>query len=308
MDHADILLESGTNELEIVEFHVLEDMGQGETRPLAFGVNVAKVLEIIENPGLAPLSSAPHPCFLGTIPLREMVLPVLDLATWLGIRRAAAPGEVVVVTRFNLRTTGFLASGVTQIHRVGWKSVETPHRLIGDCVTGLTCIDGRFVQLLDLERILFDLDPVPDGDVMSERPTGRTITVLLAEDSVVMRQMVSARLAEADIRVVLTGNGEEALTVLRELAADQAAAPDAGRPGLPDVVVTDIEMPLLDGYTLTRRIKEDPRLAHLPVVLFSSLITDDLRHKGRTVGADAQISKPEFGRLADVVRSLIGRP
>jgi len=117
MDHADILLESGTNELEIVEFHIVEDMGSGESRPLSFGINVAKVLEIIENPGLTPLSSAPHPCFLGTIPLRELVLPVLDLAVRPGIKRAATHGEVILVTHFNPPPTGFAALGVTHIPR-----------------------------------------------------------------------------------------------------------------------------------------------------------------------------------------------
>jgi len=304
MDHADILLESGTNELEIVEFHIVEDMGSGESRPLSFGINVAKVLEIIENPGLTPLSSAPHPCFLGTIPLRELVLPVLDLAVWLGIKRAATQGEVILVTRFNSRTTGFLASGVTHIHRVGWGNVEAPHRLLGGSSTGLVRIEDRFIQLLDLERILFELDPVTGEEPVDlERPV-RAYTVLLAEDSAVMRQMVSERLTEAGFRVILAGNGDEALALLHRLSAGEGAAESPDQ-GLPDVVVTDIEMPLLDGYTLTRRIKEDPALGALPVVLFSSLVNEDLRHKGRAVGADAQISKPEFGKLADVVRSLI---
>jgi chemotaxis signal transduction protein len=239
MNHADILLESGTNELEIVEFFLLEDLGGEQSQALSFGVNVAKVLEIIENPGLSPLEYAPHPCFLGTIPLREMVLPVLDLAVWLGINRIRRPGEVVLVTRFNSRTTGFLASGVTQIHRVGWRDVEAPHRCLGGCVTGLVRIEDRFVQLIDLERILFDLDPVKD-EQMALQETGRPVTVLFAEDSSVMRQMVTNRLTAAGFRVLATGNGEEALTLLLELAA-----PDAPGDGLPDVVITDIEMPRL---------------------------------------------------------------
>jgi chemotaxis signal transduction protein len=304
MNHADILLESGTNELEIVEFFLLEDLGGEQSRPLSFGVNVAKVLEIIENPGLSPLASAPHPCFLGTIPLREMVLPVLDLAVWLGIDRIRRPGEVVLVTRFNSRTTGFLASGVTQIHRVGWRDVEAPHRCLGGCVTGLVRIEDRFVQLVDLERILFDLDPVQD-EQMTPQETGRPVTVLFAEDSSVMRQMVTNRLTAAGFRVLATGNGEEALTLLLELAAAQAPGETAD--GLPDVVITDIEMPRLDGYALTRRIKEHPVLGRLPVILFSSLITDDLRHKGQAVGADGQISKPEFGRLAEVVAAMAAK-
>lgn len=302
MNHPEILLESGTNELEIVEFHLLEELDEGRSQALSFGVNVAKVLEILENPGLSPLASAPHPCFLGTIPLREMVLPVLDLAVWLQIRRARTPGEVILVTRFNSRTTGFLASGVTQIHRVGWRDVEPPHRVLGGCVTGLVRVEDRFVQLIDLERILFDLDPVRDEGPLDKKQTSRPVTVLFAEDSTVMREMVSVRLSEAGFRVVAAGNGEEALALLLGMAGE---APGTDPGGLPDIVVTDIEMPRLDGYALTRRIKEHPVLSRLPVILFSSLITDELRHKGKAVGADGQISKPEFGRLAEVVAQVV---
>jgi chemotaxis signal transduction protein/CheY-like chemotaxis protein len=293
MAQTDILLEAGTNELEIIEFFIDEGPGRGLT---AYGVNVAKVLEVIESPGLAPIPGAPHPCFMGTIPLRDMVLPVLDLAVWLDLPRVRRDHEVVLVTRFNSRTTGFLASGVTNIHRFHWRDVEPPHRsitsLATNCVTGLVRQDGRFILLLDLEKIIFELDAALPDD--APPPSEKRLTALVAEDSGVMRHMIRERLDAANFEVILAGNGQQALEML--------LGPERRQP---DIVISDIEMPLLDGYTLTRRIRENPALAHLPVVLFSSLITEELRHKGLSVGADEQISKPQFGDLARIAIALI---
>jgi len=293
MAQSEILLEAGTNELEIIEFFIDEGPERGLT---SYGVNVAKVLEVIESPGLVPIPGAPHPCFMGTIPLRELVLPVLDLAVWLGLPRARRPHEIILVTRFNSRTTGFLASGVTNIHRFHWRDVEPPHRsiasLASNAVTGLVRQEGRFILLLDLEKIIFELDaPLPED---APPPSAERLSALVVEDSGVMRHMIRERLDAANFEVALAGNGQQALDLL--LAPGQK---------LPDIVVSDIEMPLMDGYTLAKRIRETPTLAKLPVVLFSSLITDELRHKGQSVGADAQISKPEFGDLARIAMELI---
>uniref|UniRef100_I2PY71 Chemotaxis signal transduction protein n=1 Tax=Desulfovibrio sp. U5L TaxID=596152 RepID=I2PY71_9BACT len=294
MAQTDILLEAGTNELEVIEFLIDEGPERGRS---AFGVNVAKVLEVIESPGLVPLPGAPHPCFMGTIPLRGLVLPVLDLAVWLDLPRVRQKNEVILVTRFNERTTGFLATGVTHIHRVHWRDVEPPHpalaRLPGNCITGLVRLEDHFLQLLDLEKIIFELDADLGGEAMPA-PSARRLRALVVEDSGVMRHMIRERLAAANFEVALAGNGQQALAALGELGAPR-----------PDIVVSDIEMPLMDGYTLTRAIREDPRLATLPVILFSSLITDDLRHKGESVGADGQISKPQFVNLAALAISLI---
>ncbi len=294
MPQADILLEAGTNELEVIEFFIDEGPERGRSM---FGVNVAKVLEVIESPGLAPLPGAPHPCFMGAIPLRGLVLPVLDLAVWLDLPRVPRKNEVILVTRFNERTTGFLATGVTLIHRVHWRDVEPPHpalaRLSGNCITGIVRLEDRFVQLLDLEKIILELDGELAGPPMPP-PSERRLRALVVEDSGIMRQMVRDRLEEANFEVTLAGNGQQAFDILCE----PGAAP-------PDIVVSDIEMPLMDGYTLTKKIKETPRLAATPVVLFSSLVTDELRHRGQSVGADGQISKPQFADLASLALSLI---
>jgi chemotaxis signal transduction protein/CheY-like chemotaxis protein len=294
MPQAEILLEAGTNELEVIEFNIDEGPQRGLS---SFGINVAKVLEVIESPGLSPLPGAPHPCFMGTMPLRGLALPVLDLAVWLGLSRVPRKNEIILVTRFNERTTGFLATGVTLIHRVHWRDVEPPHpalaALAGNCITGLARLEDRFIQLLDLEKIILDLDDSLSDDPMPA-PSEKRLRALVAEDSGIMRQMVRDRLEEANFEVTLARNGREALDILRD--ADRLA---------PDIVISDIEMPLMDGYALTQTIKEDPRLADTPVVLFSSLVTDELRHRGESVGADGQISKPQFANLANLALSLI---
>jgi two-component system chemotaxis response regulator CheV len=306
---SEILLESGTNELEIIEFYINEtDPETGEQRTGYYGVNVAKVLEVIECPeGMARPESAPNPCFMGAIDLRGKALPILDLAVWLALDKVDSENEVIMVTEFNKRVTGFLVSGVTQIHRVSWGEVESPSSYLANmesnCVTGMVKIDDHFVLLVDLEKILAELDP---GSLShkggSAKGEGRR--VLVAEDSTSMRMLLKDKLEVAGFIVETVNDGEEAYK--RLVAAKERAAAEA-RPlhDFCSLVVSDIEMPRMDGYTLTRRVKEDDSLKRLPVILFSSLITETLRHKGESVGADDQISKPEFGDLADRAAELI---
>jgi two-component system chemotaxis response regulator CheV len=179
-----------------------------------------------------------------------------------------------------------------------------------NCVTGTVTLDGHFALLLDLERLIVDLDPDLGADAEvdagpdADRDAGGPLRALVSEDSTTMRSLVRQKLQEARFATEAFQNGQEAWNRLKDMRDDVAAR---GRPitDLLDVVISDIEMPAMDGYTLTRHIKEDPVLKVLPVILFSSLITDELRHKGESVGADDQISKPEFGTLAQRAMALI---
>lgn len=311
MNQTSILLESGTNELEIIEMFLLEPGPDGVPEPQYFGVNVAKVLEIIEAPAeLAPSASATHPSFLGVIPLRDMVLPVVDLAVWLGVSRAPARHETVIVTEFNGVRTGFLVSGVTMIHRVGWADVEPPSRMLaelpGNCITGTVRLGGHFALLLDLERALVELGAVnvdlPEHTM--QKDAERPLRIMLVDDSTSVRFLLKRNFESAGFEVQALGNGEDAWNRLAELKAE-AASKKTPITSLLDAVISDVEMPRMDGYTLTRNIKADPELSRLPVVLFSSLISPTLLHKGESVGADAQITKPEFGGLTVQVREII---
>jgi chemotaxis signal transduction protein/CheY-like chemotaxis protein len=302
-DH-NILLESGTNEMEILEFYINTRDGSQH----AFGINVAKVLEILESPGLKPIPSAPHPCFMGVMSLRGSALPVLDLAVWLHLDRLAHPHDVVMVTEINKTITGFLVSGVTQIHRVSWGDVEPPGTALdgqeGSCITALAKVAGKFIQLLDLERMLSELGQQVAPPAARSAADGRQRRAMVADDSSAIRGMLVRNLEADGFTVVTAGDGEDALRKLMAFKA-QAVASGGRISDLLDVLVSDVEMPRMDGYTLTRKVKEDPALKDIPVILFSSLISDAIRHKGVAVGADEQISKPEFGELAERAKALI---
>jgi two-component system chemotaxis response regulator CheV len=317
MDQTSILLESGTNELEIIEMFLLEpgtpgaDGAGGAPQPQYFGVNVAKVLEIIEAPAsLAPSPSASHPSFLGVIPLRDMVLPVVDLSIWLGVERVPARHETVLVTEFNGVKSGFLVSGVTMIHRVGWADVEPPNRMLaempGNCITGTVQLGDHFALLLDLERALVELGAVsidlPEHCV--EKDPERPLRIILVDDSTSVRFLLKRNFEAAGFEVQAYNNGEDAWNHLLLMKAE-AASKGVAITSMVDAVISDVEMPRMDGYTLTRNVKSDPELSRLPVVLFSSLISPALLHKGESVGADAQITKPEFGGLTVQVREII---
>ncbi len=309
MSEQEILLETGTNELEIIEFFINEETDKGvETH--YFGVNVAKVLEVVEAPeGLTGSEAAVHPSFLGTIPLRDLILPVVDLSVWLTVDRAEDVNEPIIVTEFNAMITGFLVSGVTQIHRVNWKDVEPPSKYVAsmdtNCITGTVKINDRFVLMLDLEQVLADLDGSGQmGGESSDIVADERYRALIADDSTSVRELLKNNFSKANFEVTVVGDGAEAWQKLLEI---KAKAEVEGKSPLDylDAVVSDIEMPQMDGYTLTRSIKEDPVLKVLPVTLFSSLISKGVHHKGEAVKADAQVTKPEFNGLTEKVIQLI---
>lgn len=309
MSQQEVLLETGTNELEIIEFFINEKRDD-EVETHYFGVNVAKVLEVVEAPeGLTGSEAAAHPSFLGTIPLRDLILPVVDLSIWLNIDKADDVNEPIIVTEFNGMITGFLVSGVTQIHRVNWADVEPPSRYVAqmdtNCITGTTKIRDRFVLMLDLEQVLADLDESGETKAnLSSVVADERYRALIADDSTSVRELLKNNFTSANFEVTLAGDGSEAWNFLQDVKA-KAQAEGTSPLDYLDVVVSDVEMPQMDGYTLTRRIKEDPVLKELPVALFSSLISKAVLHKGKAVMADAQVTKPEFNGLTEKVIDLV---
>ena len=309
MSQQDILLETGTNELEIIEFFIKEQIDDAvETQ--YYGVNVAKVLEVVEAPeGLTGSEAASHPSFLGTIPLRDLILPVVDLSVWLKVPRAKTVNEPIIVTEFNGMITGFLVSGVTQIHRVNWKDVDPPSKYVSsmdtNCITGTIKIRDRFVLMLDLEQVLADLDESGNTQAnLSSVVSEERYHALIADDSTSVRELLRTNFSNANFEVTMASDGAEAWHRLLQV---KALSQQEGKSPLDyiNVVVSDVEMPQMDGYTLTRSIKEDPVLKVLPVTLFSSLISKAVLHKGKAVMADAQVTKPEFHGLTEKVLDLI---
>lgn len=310
MSQTNILLEAGTNELEIVEFYIDEVSPSGASYQGYYGVNVAKVLEIIRKPKITEMPEVNHPSVLGAFNQRSHIIPLVDLALWLGKSRTEADSPKVVVTEFNQVTTAFLVSGVTRIHRISWEEVEQPNRYVSslsnNSITGVVKLEGRIVFILDLEKIVADLNPSLGLrlDETIDWTSNQGYKALVADDSALVREMLKDLLQKAGFAVETVVNGRLAWERLERI---RDAAQAEGRPlwDYVNVLVSDIEMPSMDGHNLTVRVRQDSFLKNLPVILFSSLITDKLRHKGDSVGADEQVSKPEVSRLALRAREII---
>lgn len=329
MSQTNILLESGTNELEVVEFYLDEAIVPGEptlselTEEVVgkeeakkyrgyYGVNVAKVIEIIRMPKVTELPEVQHESVLGAFNLRSRIIPLVDLTLWLGKK----PGETTeepktIVTEFNNVTTAFMVSGVNRIHRISWEQVEQPNAYMAavssNTIVGVVKLEGRIVFLLDLEKVVANLNPKLSlrlDDLGSDWDASTGYRALVADDSALVREMQRDLLEKAGFKVIITTNGKEAWDCLTTF---KRRVEEEGKPlsDFVQVVVTDIEMPVMDGLNLTSRIKNDNTLKKLPVLLFSSLITEKLKHKGISVGADGQISKPEVHTLARRAAALI---
>jgi CheY-like chemotaxis protein len=200
-------------------------------------------------------------------------------------------------------------SGVTEIHRVGWTEVIPPDGYMPkvgiQAIIGLVERNGHFIQLLDLETILADLAPLAEDEpAAGSFVAARSYRALVADDSATIRLMLSKSLGAANFETTIVNNGQEALDTARALAGKAQAE---GRPlsEYLEVVISDIEMPLMDGFTLTKNIKADAVLGHLPVILYSSIITPELRHKGESVKADCQIAKPEMATIPKIAVELV---
>ncbi|OIN99130.1 MAG: chemotaxis protein CheV [Desulfovibrionaceae bacterium CG1_02_65_16] len=322
MSQTNILLESGTNELELVEFFIDEkDAVSGQTYRGFYGVNVAKVLEIIRMPVVTQLPEIPHPSVLGAFNLRSRIIPLVDLALWLGKAMCTDKNDTkVIVSEFNRITSAFMVSGVTRIHRLSWTQVEPPGQHLneysGSSVTGVVRFEDRILLILDMEKILADLNPGLamriEATAMAEieetrKPVKKEhYRALIADDSTSIRRMIGTMLEKAGFEVTQTVNGQDAWDALAGLK-QKAAEGNIPLTDLVDILVSDIEMPVMDGHNLTKRVKDDPVLKELPVILFSSLITDRLRHKGESVGADDQISKPNITELTKRAYELIAQ-
>lgn len=295
-----ILLESGTNELEMLEFRV------GEHH---FGINVAKVRELIQ---YQPVQKMPRsqPYVEGVFKPRDEVFTVVDLAGYLGLEPSGdLERDIFIIAGFNQIKVAFHVHRVESIHRISWEAIEKPSESIfggsEGVITGIAKVDNRLISIVDFEKIIYDINPdssigAKASKVASDRPSN-TAPILIAEDSMVLRKMLLESLLKAGyLNVTVTDNGREAWERLLSLKEKPGGAKENI-----SLVITDIEMPQMDGHHLCKRIKSDPELSKTPVVIFSSLITDDMRHKGEDVGADAQLSKPDIVHLVEVVDDLV---
>ncbi|ERN54238.1 chemotaxis protein [Alkalihalophilus marmarensis] len=295
-----ILLDSGTNELEVIVFNV----GNG-----TYGINVMKVREIVQTQTVTHIPNS-HPHIEGMIRLRDEVLTVVNLKEVLGcVSEGDDTQDKFIVSELNKMKVAFRVSGVSRIHRISWEQIEKPTELsqgLQSATTGVIKLDGQMILLLDFEKIVVDINPSKGINVEQVRKLGRRERshkkIVVAEDSAMLRKLLHQTLAEAGYeQVTFFENGKEALDYLEYLqTSDEHTVEEEIQ-----LVITDLEMPKMDGLHLTRRIKEDDDFKRIPVIIFSSLITDDLYHKGIAVGADRQVSKPEIVKLIEEIDLLV---
>ena len=309
MSQSQILLEVGTNELELVEFYIDEADGYRGF----YGINVSKVVEISRSQPITAMPQMPHPSVLGAFPFRDgRIVPLIDISKFLNKGGVVSEDPRIIITEFNKTHTAFLVSGVTRIHRISWKQVEAPTPLLleisGGSITAVVRLEGRVVFVLDAEAIVAAMNPAlsvkMDENGMEALPD-RKYHILHADDSVSIRRLVADLLKkEGRFDVTQANDGEEAWNLLLRYK-QQAEDNNIPISNLVQGIITDIEMPNLDGLTLCRYIKEDHLLKDIPVAMFSSLISTSLAHKCKSVGADAQFAKPDLQGISDKMYELI---
>lgn len=299
---------AGTNKLEILMFTLGEDSESG--RRETFGVNVFKVREVMRSPVITRAPEMP-PAVEGMVSLRGKLVPVMDLAKYAGIRVTQKP-EILIVTEFNGQTQGFLVENVDTILRIDWAAMRVPPQMLAGKTAGMVTAvtelaDGRLVMMLDVEQLLAQLTKVEDGAGVGalQKNVRPGCTVLFADDSSVARNQIIRTLDAMNVKHIGTANGAQAWAELTRIADDARAAGQDIRETI-QLVLTDVEMPEMDGYMLAKQIKADARFKGVPILMHSSLSGNSNQQLGASVGIDEYVSKFEPAKLAASIARLLG--
>ncbi|MEL7293396.1 MAG: chemotaxis protein [Pseudomonadota bacterium] len=315
-----ILTESGTNELEIIEFHLVKELPGGGTKTCYYGINVAKVREVIQVPETTDYPNA-QPHMVGVFSSRDVLTPLVDLAGWLGVpTNKDLKRKFVIVTDFNNMTNGFLIDSISRIHRISWNDVESPSQFLEageqDCVVAVVRKDGNLIMILDFEKIIADINPelsMEKYDVKVDKTVDlnqRMITkrnaktVMVVDDSAFIRSMIQDTLTSAGYNVIACKDGGEAHEKLMNLI-EVAKEENMPVSEFIDGIVTDVEMPRMDGMHLVKRLRDSEAYSSIPIVMFSSLMSDDNRAKALALGANDTITKPEIGKMVTMMDKYI---
>ncbi len=302
-----ILLEAGTNEAEILVFLVNNER---------YGVNVAKVREVLP---VSQVTCTPdsHPAIDGVVQIRESVAPVVDLERFLNTSARPArehasrdfTQDKLLLLEFNQERLAFRVNGVDRIYRVSWKNTIPLPIVVGTMapVTSVILLGERIVPLLDFESIGAAVGMPgfhrPEAASRPPHDAACDLPLVLAEDSPLVREMLQDALRDAGYRQIhVFPDGEQTWSFLEELAASSEGQP---RHQILAGVISDIEMPRMDGLNLTRRIRAHPVLGDVPVILFSSLVSSSNEKKGMQVGATAQIAKPRYHELTEKLAEVL---
>ena len=292
-----ILLENGTNELMILEFTL------GDNH---YGINVAKIREIKKYEAVTPVPNA-HPSIEGVFMPRDVMITAIDLKNCLG-RGESEPKGLFIITNFNKLDIAFHVDNVLGIHTVSWTEIIKPEVTISSAeegvAIGIVKKDDKLIIILDFEKIVTDINPetglkISDINELGDRVRSQ-VPILIAEDSALLNKLIVDCLRKAGYEnITHTENGRQAYDFITQCKA-RGTLNDRVK-----VIISDIEMPEMDGHRLTKLVKTDDTTAHIPVVLFSSLVNDEMRRKGEALGADAQLSKPEIGNLVKIIDQLV---
>lgn len=299
---------AGTNRLEVLLFSLGVDAISG--REETFGVNVFKVREVMHIPEITRAPDMPD-SVEGMVSLRGNMIPIINLPKFCGVQSQNEP-NILIVTEYNKNVQGFLVHSVDNIVRLAWEDVKVPPAMMaqqhGGLVTAVTELpDSRIVMIMDVEMVLAKTSGFGEGaDLFEgiEKVHDKEVTILFADDSTVARDQIIRTLDHMGIKYIGTNNGAEAFQKIREIA-DRAEAADRKASDYVQIILTDVEMPEMDGYVLTKNIKQDPRLADIPVIMHSSLSADGNQMLGKGVGADAYVPKFEPTELAAKLREII---
>lgn len=293
-----ILLESGTNELEVLEFVIHGNH---------YGINVEKVREILPYTEITPIPNS-HPCIEGIFMPRGDIITVIDLFQALGFSNESRENNFLIVTNFNNLNIAFDVESVLGINRVSWTDVVKPDSTVSGpgtgIATGIIKNRDKLLIILDFERIVEGICPETSLKVSQVTDLGdrerNDIPVLVVEDSLMLCELIKDSLHTAGYtKLTIKNNGQEAWDYLLELKRKNGVEYGA------KCIITDIEMPQMDGHRLIKLIRDTEGLKHLPIIIFSSLINEDMKRKGELLGANAQISKPEIGKLVSILDGLI---
>lgn len=303
------MLETGTNELEIVEFNLLYKDKQGIEKSQSYGINVSKVREIIRMPKITEIPNMPN-SIKGVFELREKIIPAIDLCSYLYGQSDLTNESKMIITEFNKLQTGLIVSNVSRIHRMSWNKIINPD-IVQDydpeknSIVGIIQLNDSQILMLDVEKIIADIEPnsaIDSGG--KDLAFSKEIKAITAEDSAIVRKMIESRLKAAGMKQESFHNGLDAWKRLQEIA-DHCQKNKHNINDYLDIIISDIEMPKMDRYTLTKNIRNNEVLKDIPVILFSSMINKDLLHKGHAVGATAQLSKPQIGELLHAIRLIL---
>ncbi|MCI8697650.1 MAG: chemotaxis protein CheV [Oscillospiraceae bacterium] len=293
-----ILLESGTNEIEIMKFTIGGNL---------YGINVAKVREIMISAPVKPMPMA-HQAVEGIFKPRDTVLTVVDLPSYLGVASPKDPKDIFIITNFNKMFIAFRVHTVDRISRISWTDIQKPDKTVSGgaegVATGIAQCDGELVTILDFERIVAEIAPETSIQVSEVEQLGprerNDKPIWVAEDSILLSKMIEDSLRRANyVNLHMFSNGLELWESLSALPQNGDLARDVA------LIITDIEMPQMDGHRLTKLVKDNSRFKQIPLIIFSSLISEEMRRKGRDLGADEQLTKPEIGHLVDVMDHLL---